>query len=183
MKSSKLTRSSRYTIRPAIFLLLATALAGSACAQQIPPVDEQSLAGHRVILPAAASGKVAVLILGFTRASKEPTSAWGKRLQTDLGKTSGLEIYSMPVLEEVPGFVRGMVISSMKKGVPEDQRDHFVPVLHHEAEWKKLVSYKAPDDAYLILLDRTGNIAYQASGALNEQRYSQLRRHIEDLLK
>jgi hypothetical protein len=164
-------------------MLLCIALASSAWAQQIPKVDEQSLSGHRVQLPQDVSGRVAVLILGFSRASKEPSSAWGKKLHTDLGQTPGLEIYSMPVLEEVPGLVRGMVISGIKRGVPENLRDHFVPVLHNEAEWKKLVNYREPDDAYLVLLDRSGTIAFQIHGSLTEQNYPQLRQHIEQLLK
>jgi hypothetical protein len=166
------------------FLLLwCMTLVTGAWAQQIPKVDEQSLSGHRVLLPEAVSGKVAVLILGFSRASKEPTSAWGQKLQTDLGKTPGLEIYSMPVLEEVPSLIRGMVISGIKRGVPENQRSHFVPVLHNEASWKKLVNYREPDDAYLVLLDRNGTVAFQMHGALSEQGYEQLRQHIEPLLK
>ncbi len=152
-------------------------------AQQIPRVDEQNLSGHRVQLPQDVSGRIAVLILGFSRASKEPTSAWGKKLQTDLGHTPGFEIYSMPVIEEVPGVIRGMVISGMRRGTPENLRDHFVPVLHNEAEWKKLVGYREPDDAYLVLLNRDGAIAYQTHGPVTEKSYGDLREHIEELLK
>jgi hypothetical protein len=156
---------------------------GKAPGQQIPQIEEQNLSGRRVVLPDAVSGKVAVLILGFTRASKELSTAWNNKLQRDLANTPDIEVCSMPVLEEVPGFVRGMVISGIKKGVPETQRDHFVPVLHHEAEWKKLVNYQEQDDAYMVVLDRKGNVSYQLHGPPSEQNYSQLRQHVEELLK
>jgi hypothetical protein len=160
-----------------------TASPGAAQVPQIPRIEEENLAGHQVVLPNAASGKVAVLVLGFTKASKEPTSAWANKVLADFGNQCGFVLYQMPVLEEVPHFIRGMVISSMKKGVPESQREHFVPVLHHEADWKKLVSYKEPDDAYLVVLDRSGTIAYQMHGTLNDQNYAKLRTELQTLLK
>src|ERR1035437_9462974 len=129
---------------PVMALAVATVLA----AQDLPKIEGESLAGHHVALPDAVSGRVAVLVLGFSKASKTPTSAWGQRIEADFASSSVFVLYQMPVLEDVPGFVRGMVISGMKKGVPEDQRAYFVPVLHGESGLKKLVNYKDPDDAY-----------------------------------
>ena len=103
--------------------------------------------------------------MGFTHGSQTTTEAWTKRIQSDLGKTAGFELYQLPVLEEVPRFIRSMVVSGIKKGVPENQRANFIPVLHNEAEIKKLVGYKEPDDAYIVVLDRSAKIAYQTHGA------------------
>lgn len=152
-------------------------------AQNLPMIEGDSLTGQHVVLPKAANGKVAVLVLGFTKASKIPTSAWGNRMVTDFANTPNLVLYQLPVLEEVPGIIRGMVISGIKKGVPENRRGYFVPVLHNESELKKLVNYKEPDDAYLILLDLSGRIAYQTHGALTESSYAEVRRHIVALLQ
>ncbi len=159
------------------------AVATVSVAQDLPKIEGESLAGHHVVLPDAASGKVAVLILGFSKASKTPTSAWGQRIETDFAETPDLVLYQLPVLEDVPGFIRGMVISNIKKGVPEERRGYFVPVLHGESDLKKLVNYREPDDAYLILLDRSGNIAYQMHGALSETRYAELHQRIVALLR
>ena len=132
---------------------LAVALGAFVCAAlaqinpTMPTIDGESFADRKVILPDATRGKVAVLIFGFTKASKEPTNAWAEKLQADLSPRPGFEMYQLPVLEDVPRFIRGMVISSMKKGVRENMRDHFVPILQHESELKKLVNYEEKDDA------------------------------------
>ena len=76
-----------------------------------------------------------------------------------------------------------MVISDIKKGVPEDRRGYCVPVLHGEPDLKKLVNYEVPDDAYLILLDHAGKIVYQMHGPLSERGYSEVRQHIAALLQ
>lgn len=170
-----------------VFRWLAAALsilvsAGTA-AQQLPRLQEENLAGQQVLLPDATSGKVAVLVFGFTRASQTTTESWAKRIQTDYGKTAGFEWYRLPVLEEAPRLIRGMIVSGMKKGVAESQRANFVPVLHNEAELKKLVGYKEPDDAYIVVLDRGGKVAYQTHGASADPGYAQLRAQVDSLLK
>ena len=135
------------------------------------------------MLPDAAAGNIAVLIFGFTRASKTPTSDWAKKLRADFPGQSALDVYQIPVLEDVPRLIRGMVISGIKKGVPEDERRHFVIVIQSEAELKKFVGYKEPDDAYLVLLDRKGNVIKQLHGQPALDSYERLKQALASLLK
>ncbi len=158
---------------------------GSSIAQSttpMPKIQGDSLAGHSVVLPDSAAGKIAILIFGFTKASKVPTSAWAEKLQAGLGSRADLELYQLPVLEDVPKLFRSMVISGIKKGVAENKRDHFVPILQGEAELKKLVRYKEPDDAYLMILGRDGSIVQQVHGAPNDPNYAQVKSTIESVL-
>lgn len=148
----------------------------------MPRVEGESFAGRKVVLPDDAKGKVAILVFGFTKASKGPTGAWADKIFSEFGMEQGFELYQLPVLEDVPRFIRGMVISSIKKGVKENMRDHFVPILQHEAEFKKLVSYKEPDDAYLVILDPGGQIVQQMHGPFSDTAYEQLRKEIQPLL-
>ena len=133
-------------------------------------------------MPDDASGKVAVLVLGFTKASKEPTGAWADKIQAEFSGRSGFELYQLPVLQDVPRFIRGMVISGMKKGVKMNMRDHFVPILQREEELKKLVSYKEPDDAYLVVLSPAGQIVRQLHGPYSDSAYDGLRGELQMML-
>ena len=148
-------------------------------AQVMPTIEGESFTDHKVVLPDAARGKVAVLIFGFTKASKEPTSAWADKIHNEFGSRSGFEMYQLPVLEDVPRFIRGMVISSMKKGVRENMRDHFVPILQHESELKTFVNYHEKDDAYLVVLDASGRVINQMHGPFSDPTYSQLKSEIQ----
>jgi hypothetical protein len=164
------------------YCLLALVTAWAHGQQPMPRAEGENLAGRRVVLPDDAKGKIAVLVFGFTKASKGPTSAWGDKIFSEFGTQQGFALYQLPVLENVPRFIRGMVISGMKKGVKESMRDHFVPILQGESELKKLVSYKEPDDAYLIVLDPSGQIAQQKRGPFSDAAYEQLRKEIQTLL-
>jgi len=164
-----------------VFALISARAQNSADTPMLK-VEGESLAGHHIVLPVAASGKVAVLIFGFTKASKVPTAAWAKKISTGFASQPAFALYQLPVLEDVPRLVRGMVISGIRKGVPEETRDHFVPILNGEAELKKLVGYKEQDDAYLVVLNREGKIVGQMHGAVTDAAYAPLKTQLESLL-
>ena len=150
--------------------------------QSMPRIEGESFAGQKIALPDAAHGKVAVLVFGFTKASKVPTSAWAQKINAEFGTHNGCEWYELPVLEDVPRLIRGMVISSIKKGVPESRRSHFVPIVQNESELKKLVNYKEPDDAYLVTVDPGGQIVSQTHGPFTDTAYAQFRTDLQSLL-
>src|ERR1035438_9529465 len=130
----------RFAVVPAV-LAVCLSMPLAAAAQQLPRLQEENLAGQQVVLPDAAAGKVAILVFGFSKASQNTTGAWMKRLQPDYGKSAGVVLYQLPVLEEAPRILHGMIVSGMKKGVAENLRANFIPVMHNEAELKKVVSY------------------------------------------
>lgn len=170
----------------ALIALLSCAVFAAAtwaqAAQPMPQVEGENLAGRKVVLPDDASGKVTVLVFGFTKASKEPTGAWADKILAEYGARSGFELYQLPVLESVPRLIRGMVISSIKKGVRVDRRDHFVPILQGETALKKLVGYKEPDDAYLAVLNPAGQIVRQFHGPFSDSAYDGLRGELRTML-
>lgn len=163
-----------------LLILLATAWAHGQ--QPMLRVEGESFAGRRVVLPDDARGKVTVLVFGFTKASKGPTSGWGDKIFSEFAGQAGFELYQLPVLEDVPRFIRGIVISGIKKGVKENMRDHFVPVLQGESDLKKLVSFKEPDDAYLVILDPAGQVVHQMHAPFSDAAYGQVRNKLHALL-
>lgn len=143
-------------------ILLAMA---AVAAESLPRFEGQSLSGNAVTLPDAAKGRAALLILGFSRGSQAQTKAWGQRVETAFRANPKVVIYSNAVLEDVPRLVRGMVARGIKSGIPAGQQDRFLLVYQHEQELKRAVRFKRPDDAYLVLLDGTGNILWRFAGA------------------
>ena len=76
------------------------------------------------------------------------------------------------------------MISGIKKGVPENKRDHFVPILPGEVELKNFVHYNEPGDAYLVVLSRTGKtLALNHGSTPSDPNYAQVREEIESPLK
>ena len=166
-----------------VLVFVALLVSVEVAAQQFPHLQEENLAGQQLVLPDAAAGKVAVLVLGFSHASSTPTGAWAKRILSDFGKTSGFELYQLAVLQAVPRMFCGMIISGIKKDVPESQRANFLPILHNEDELQKLVGFKQPDDAYVVVLDRSGKVAYQTHGGSVDSGYPEFHAKVQGLLQ
>ena len=87
----------------------------------------------------------------------------------------------MAVLEDAPKLVRGMAIHGIKGGVPEDQRDRFMIVLHGEKELKQALGFNVHDDAYVALLDRDGFIQWQFHGPFTEAALAELKSRVAEL--
>ncbi len=169
--------------RSAAVFLLAALFSGIAAAQQFPYLQEENLAGAQVTLPDSVAGKVAVLVLGFSHASSKPTGAWAKRVHDDFGNRPGFVLYQLAVIEAAPRFMRGMIISGMKKGTADSELVSVVPVVHQEDALKKLVNFNASDDAYIVVLDRSGNVIYQTHGESPDSGYAQLHAKLAALLQ
>jgi hypothetical protein len=166
-------RSALRFCRLAILSVAAFAL--SARSETLPRLEGESLSGKQVILPNGAHGKIALLVIGFTKKSSHATQAWGQRFKKDFGNDERYVVYPVAVLEDVPGFIRGMVTSSIRRGVPPGEQDHFVILFQGEADLKRVVAFSVPDEAYLLLLDAKGEVQWHGHGLFGEQDYAALR--------
>ncbi len=94
-------------------------------ADRFPAIQAENLDGQRTAFPAAAAGRPAIVVMGFTHTSQNQTKLWSVRLNHDPAKPV---VYSIAALEDVPRLVRGMAVHGIKGGVPKEQRDHFLLV-------------------------------------------------------
>jgi len=62
--------------------------------------------------------------------------------------------------------------------MPSTQQGHFVPVYDHEAEWKAVVSYSAPDDSYIVIAAPDGHVLWQRHGSFSDGAYQELKEQI-----
>ncbi len=162
-------------------LLIALSLL-PARAQTLPTTEFQTLAGGKVTLPTDAQGHTALLIVGFSHASSKPTSAWGKQLAKDCAAVGAL-CYSVAVLQDVPRFIRRVVVSGIRSGTPVEKRSTFLILLHDEATWKKLCGFSDADGAYLLLVARDGRIEWKWTGPPDASSLATARERLRDAAK
>lgn len=158
-------------------LLLPAAVASSAPGvQSIPPLQGTALDGHAVALPRDLPGRANVLILGFSQHSQDTTTAWEQPVRNSLATTPAIGFYDMPCLEDAPSFVRPLIVRSIRRKVPDALKPWFVPMTSGEAAWKQLVGYtdQAPDAAYVLLVDRNGNVRWQTHEPFSPARFDEL---------
>jgi hypothetical protein len=166
-----------------IAMALMTGVMGSAQTQseRIPATHGTSFAGTQVALPDDLPGRVGVLVLGFSKNSGDVCKGWGERLEQSYQSSREVMFYQIPVLESVPKLIRGMVLKSMRSGVPEAMQPHFMPTFSDEAEWKKIVRYADADDAYVLVVDGDGIVRWQTSGKVTDAGFGALKEQVEAL--
>ena len=144
----------------------------SARAATIPAASGTALDGHSITLPRDLAPHATVLILGFTQHSQAPTTAW----EVAIRNHGGLAYLDMPVLEDAPGFVRPLIVRSIRKQVPDLLKPRFVPLTSGESAWKQAAHFSsaAPDAAYVLLVDSTGLIRWQTHDACTPALLAQL---------
>jgi ATP10 protein len=164
--------------RLALALLLPIIATIPAFAQSVPTTTVDTLSGKKLSLPDAVRGHLSLFILGFSRNSSHPTSDWNKNLRAAFAADHNLQIYQVADIAGAPRLLRGIITSGMRKGVPPDQRDNFF-VVTDDTAWKQWASYSAPDDAYIVLVNQSGQPIWKTHGPFNQTSLNELKKKIE----
>lgn len=152
-------------------------------AQSIPAFKGKALDNSEIILPSPGSQQLLILIVGFSRKSGDVCEVWSKKISADYRADARIAYFSLPVLESAPSLFRPMIVRGMRKGVPAQEQRRFVPIYSSESDWKKLVNFSAPDDAYLIVATPDGHPVWQAHGAYSDAIYAELQKSVVTLLE
>lgn len=163
--------------------IVAAAFLSAGVAFSQPGIHGETANGKPIDLPAAAAGKDALLIFGFSKAGGHQTGAWEQRTTAEFGRDPHLAVYTIAMLEAVPRLLRGMIKSSIVGGIPPAKRANMVLAFSGETEWRRFCEVSDDKVPYLVFFDRTQHIRWKGHGLFDEKQYDALKRAIEDVLK
>lgn len=149
----------------------------------MPLLQGEFLTGRPAVLPAAASGRVALLALGFTYDSRFAVEAWVGRFRQDFGANPQVTFYEIPMIAGMARLAKWFIDSGMRKGTPPADREHVITVYGGADAWKQRLGFQSPNTAYLILLDQRGAVRWLHSGTFDEDAYTALARQAASLLQ
>ena len=165
-------------------ILLSVPLTATLCsAQSIPAIKAKALDNSEITLPDLGSRQILVLVVGFSKKSGELCQVWGKKISADYHADGRISYFVVPVLQSAPSLVRPVILHGMRKGVPPQELSHFIPLYSNESDWKKLVNFSVPDDAYLIVATPDGHPVWQAHGPYSDTAYADLKKSIAVLFE
>ena len=156
-----------------VFLAM-TMAAALAVSDPLPPLRGNDLTGAKVELPAAARGKVTLLIFGFTYDSRHQVEDWTKRFRQEFERHPDAAFYKIPVIGGAAKLGKWFIDSGMRRGTPAADHPRVVTVYSGSGDWKKLLNYRNKDDAYLVLLDHEGRVRHLHHGGLNDAAWREL---------
>ena len=151
--------------------------------QLMPDLKGEFLTGRPAVLPSAASGRVALLALGFTYDSRFAVEAWVGRFREDFGDNPQVTFYEVPMIGGMARLGKWFIDSGMRKGTPKKDQENVITVYGGTDPWKQRLGFKSPDAAYLVLLDQHGVVRWRHSGVFDEQAYKGLSIQVRALLR
>ena len=143
-----------------------------AAAETMPPLHVETLSGKSVVVPAQTATGPSLFVIGFTKKSRAETSQWTQRLEKD--DPNGEPPYQVAILDDVPRFLRGFVLRSIRNGVPERFHNRFLIVFENGDVWKRLARFLEPDAAYLLVIAANGELVWRAEGRLTDDGFRAL---------
>ncbi len=149
---------------------------------RLPTLTGDYLTGRKATLPDAASGKVALLALGFTYGSRFAVEEWMKHFRAQYGKNAGVTFYEVPMIGGMARLGSWFINSGMRKGTPKELHENVITVYGGTGPWKSRLRYKEEDAAYLILLDTQGVIRWLHAGPYDESRFNEMAAEVSMLL-
>jgi hypothetical protein len=175
-------------IRAVLSTALLTAMASSSFAatevtigERLPELRGEYLSGRKAILPGDASGRIALLLLGFSYQSRFAVEAWTNRFREEFEKNPQVTFYEMPMIGGMARLGKWFIDSGMRRGTPKADRENVITVYGGTEAWKQRLGVTAEDWAYLILIDRKGNIAWRHAGLFEPAPFQALAERVRRL--
>jgi hypothetical protein len=78
---------------------------------------------------------------------------------------ANLTVFQVAMLAGVPGFIRGMIRSGMKKGLSAAEQERFVVLTEDEQLWRTYFDVTTDNEPYVALLDAQGKVLWRGHGA------------------
>jgi len=150
---------------------------------RLPLLKRQFLSGGDAELPAASSGKITLVAMGFTYESRFPVEAWGSWYRATIGSRLDITFFEVPMIGGLSTLGRWFIDRGMRSGTPAELHEHVITVYGGTGDWKQRLSYARPheDEAYLIVLDRDGVVRWLHHGGFDEARAEDLRELLTSL--
>ncbi len=151
--------------------------------QALPRLDGEFLTGRQAALPAASSGKVALVMIGFTYQSRFPVEAWGGWFRKATAGNPTVTSFEVPMIGGLAKLGKWFIDSGMRKGTPAELHENVVTVYSGSGDWKRRLGVFAANenDAFLVLIDQKGVVRWLHHGAFDEARAEEVTRVVASL--
>jgi len=149
----------------------------------MPVLSGEFLTRRAASLPAAASGKVALVMLGFTYGSRGAVERWGEWFGKAMADRSDVTYYEAPMLGGAARLGRFFIDRGMRKNTPVAKHEQVLTVYGNTGPWKARlgVTDASETHAWMLLIDKTGVVRWMHHGNFDATAAEELVRVLNGL--
>ena len=106
-----------------------------------PRLEAEFLTGRKAVLPDAAAGKVALVMMGFTYDSRFAVEKWAEHVNREFGTNDKVTFFEVPVIGGMGRMAKWFIDSGMRKGTPKELHENVITVYGGADRWKKTMGF------------------------------------------
>jgi hypothetical protein len=153
------------------------AVAPLAVGDAFPRLEAEFLTGRKAVLPDAAAGKSALVMMGFTYDSRFDVEKWAEHVRAEYAANEAVTFFEVPVIGGMGRMAKWFIDSGMRKGTPKELHENVITVYGGVDRWKKAMGFsKALEhSAYLALLGPDGRVKWLHRGGFSDDALAALK--------
>jgi len=148
-----------------------------AVGDAFPRLEAEFLTGRKAVLPDAAAGKTALVMMGFTYDSRFDVEKWAEHVRAEYSANAGVTFFEVPVIGGMGRLAKWFIDSGMRKGTPKELHENVITVYGGVDRWKKAMGFSKAQEhaAYLALLGPDGRVRWMHRGGFTEDGMAALK--------
>jgi len=148
-----------------------------AVGDPFPRLEAEFLTGRKAVLPDAAAGKFALVMMGFTYDSRFDVEKWAEHVRADYKGNDTVTFFEVPVIGGMGRMAKWFIDSGMRKGTPKELHENVITVYGGVDRWKKAMAFSKAQEhsAYLALLAPDGRVKWLHRGGFSEEALAALK--------
>jgi hypothetical protein len=134
-----------------------------------PPLDAETLEKRAVRLPGDFAGERNLLLVAFQHKQQALIDTWSKRAPALAALDPALRVYEIPAIKKMPGPIRWMIASGMRRGIADAAtRDRTIALFIDKAPFERALRIDDESTVYALVVNRTGEVLWRAAGAYDD---------------
>ena len=126
--------------------------------EKFPLVSGQNLEEKRVTIPGDFKGDFTLLLVGYKQDTQFDIDRW--LIALDMTETR-VDVYEIPTIQGLfPRMFSTMINNGMRKGIPKELWKGVITVYEDGEKVQEFTGNEKPNNARVLLLDKTGTIVY-----------------------
>ena len=171
-----------------IGLLLGSMFVIAGQAQQVsvpsigkfPALDSETLEKQAVRLPQDFRGERNLLLIAFKREQQKDIDTWLMQMKRYEDIDKGFRYYEIPTIERMNRFMRWFINTGMRTGIPDVKaRERTITLYIDKGPFKKSLQIADEKQIYAMVVDRSGNVLWHATGPYDEANGKSLQEFLE----
>jgi hypothetical protein len=147
---------------------------------KFPVLKSETLEKQAVQLPQDFQGERNLLFIAFERGQQKDIDTWLAQMKRYADLDKGFCYYEIPTIESMNRLMRWFINTGMRSGIPDKKaRERTITLYIDKEPFKK--SLQIPDEKkiYAMVVDRSGNVLWRATGPYDEANGKRLQEFLE----